>query len=1254
VTKQKQAECDGKCCRCPTLNKWTKSNNIQGIGSKHPDIVVVGEYPDESEDASGNAFTGRWGQFFIRNIMRPLQINMNETYLTYAVKCWSSKKLSKNSVKRINATPNRMSILKCRGYLEAELKALKPRVIIALGNVGICSLFYLDKVQGISKWRGKAVWSREFDAYIVPIYSPSALMYDREIGINWRFDQTLKDVQLALECAVKPKVTTKTPKYYYLTDETKIIQYLKLALTTDMVALDSETDLMDPRNDILGITISYNIDREYNAYIPYRFFENPVIAVLYRKLCLTKKIIKILHNIDYDRKFFHYHGFDMDGPMYDTMAMSHLIDENFSVGLKERTWLDLDFVGYEIPLEKYKFEHKFTKNTSYKEIPDDIMAPYAALDGAATLRLYHKLKVKLAKEKLDPLFYKISAPTRTLLTDMSITGMCVDMKLAEKIDKRITKALKILEIQIYKIAGMTFNFTSTQQLSNMLFNRMKAPRQGLTKGNSIKCDKNVLKKLSLREGHKYAELAKKVMTHKLLVKAQSTYITQLRDYVWDDGRVHSSYLQIGAATGRVSSVRPAVLNIPKDKLIRMLYRASPGNKLIEIDVKSAEMRVIAILSNDQVLIDIIKSGKDIHKLTACEIFGISEDEVTDAQRSIAKCVASGSYIWTDNGLQMIDDVIPKIEGFHKCKTKILSDIGLLSSKKSYYSKNRKVVDVTTKYGYEISPIVTDKLRVFENNEYIWKDVKDLCVGDYVTLKVGAKVFGNNISIPNFDVIKNTNYIKLELPSVLTIDWAKFLGWYVSEGGMSSGKSGDINSGTVYISQSNENDFANKDIYSMLTNLFGDRIRVNKTESDTIFSISSVDLNIHLHSVCGNGSINKMIPKYILTSSKEFQIAFLQTLFEGDGTCVSKGTGAKISLTSKSKILIRQVQLLLLNFGIITIMSSEYRKGYGKFWTVTIKNKIYGDIFRQEVGFPDYSVKNNKVSEWLDSPRNHMRGMTYIPITKKLANELNSVKYSDTLYNVSVGNCVLTEHKAKSLLSEGVDLGEGAKYLINNNIVCVPILNISKPRISDVYDFFEPTNKTLVVNGINCFDTINFGIIYGLSPFGLAVRLGIDEDQAEKYIEMYFAKFVGVKKWLKDTVKFARANGYVISPFMRKRRLGDIKSDNQKEMKRAARQAMNGPVQGASADYVYTCLLRIDKQLKKHHLKSKLVNSVYDCAIIDCPSDEVDLVQKIALWAFRYGIKCMPIPFDADIEVSDAWGQNKKESALENILKSLNC
>ena len=1238
--------CDKLCTHCASINKFTKSNNIQGVGSKHPDIVVVGEYPDEIEDASGNAYTGRGGQFFKRNILRPLQIDLNDVYLTYAVKCWSSKKLSKNSTKRISATPSRMSIIKCRDYLEAELKALKPKVIIVMGNVGICSIFYGDKVKGISKWRGKAVWSREFDAYIVPIYSPSALMFDRSQGINWRFDQTLRDVQLALECAIKPKVTTKIPKYYYLTDESKIIKYLRLALTSNHVALDSETDLMDPRNDILGMTVSYNIDgREYNAYIPFRFFDNPTISALFRKLCLSDKITKILHNIDYDRKFFHYHGFDMDGPLYDTMAMAHLIDENFSVGLKERTWIDLDFGGYEIPLEKYKFEHKFTQNTSYKNIPDDIMAPYAALDGAATLRLYSKFKVALAKEKLDPLFYKISAPTRTLLTDMSITGMCVDMKLAEKIDKRITKSLKILEIQIYKIAGMTFNFASTQQLSNMLFNRMKAPRQGLTKGNSIKCDKNVLKKLSLKKGHKYAELASKVMTHKLLVKAQSTYITQLRNYIWDDGRVHSTYLQIGAATGRVSSVRPAILNIPKDKLIRMLYKASPGNKLIEIDVKSAEMRVIAILSNDQVLIDIIKSGKDIHKLTACEIFGISEDEVTEAQRAIAKCVASGSYIWTSDGLQLIDDIIPKIEGFHKCDTKILSDIGLLSTKKSYYSKDRDVVDIKTKYGYEISPIVSDKLRVFENDRYVWKNVKDLRIGDYVTLKVGAEVFGSNINIPKCEIEHNTNYISLELPTQINEDWAKFLGWYVAEGGISCGKSGDINSGTVCISQSKDNILACEDLKRIFINLFGDRGKIKDDGSNIRYLISSVDLNKHLNMFCGNKSLNKMIPKYILTAPRKYQILFLQTLFEGDGTCVSSGSGAKISLTSKSKILIKQVQLMMLNIGIITIMGRELRKDYGYFWTVMIKNKIYGDIFMKNIRFPDYSNKNNKVSKWLNSDRNHIRGMTYIPITKSKARELNSIKYSDVLYNVSVGNCILTEYKAKTLIDNGVDLGKEASYLMDNGIVCVPITKISKSRISDVYDFFEPTNKTLVVNGINCFDTINFGIIYGLSPFGLATRLLIDEDQAEKYIDMYFAKFIGVKKWLKDTVKFAKANGYVISPFMRKRRLGDIKSDSQKEMKRAARQAMNSPVQGASADYVYTCLLRIDKQIKNRHLKSRLVNSVYDCAIIDCPPDEVELMQKIALWAFRYGIKCLPIPFDADIDVSEAWGQNKKESAL---------
>jgi DNA polymerase-1 len=823
MAPKKAPVCDGVCRKCASVSKYVKTHSIEGVGSKHPDIVFVGEYPDEIEDQNGMAFSGRGGQFFKRNILRPLQLDMSEIYLTYALKCWSSKKAGKNSTRRISTAPSRVNIIKCRDALEAELKALKPKVIVVMGNVGVCSAFYQEKVKGITKWRGKVSWSREFNAYIIPIYSPAALMFDRAQGINWRFDQTLKDVQLATEYAIKPKITTPLPKCYYITTEDKAIKYLKMALSVGLISLDSETDMMDPRNDILGISLGFDIGtKSYDAYIPYDVFESSKEAFsLLCKLCLNKHITKVLHNVDYDRKFFHYHGIELDGLLYDTMSMAHMVDENFPVGLKDRTCIDLDFGGYEIPLEKYKVEHKFTKNTSYKTIPPEVMAPYAALDSAATRRLYWIYDKRLRAERLDPLFYKISAPARTLLTDMSITGMHINMNLANKIDKRISKALAILEIQIYKVAGMTFNFKSNQQLASMLFNRLKAPRQGLTKGGAANCDKNALKKLSSKTGHKYAELARKVMLYKLLTKAQSTYITQLKDYIWDDGRVHSAYLQIGAATGRVSSVRPAILNIPNDKLIRMLYCATPGNKLIEIDVKSAEMRVIAALAKDQVLINIIKSGKDIHKLTACEIFGIKEEEVTDAQRRVAK-------------------------------------------------------------------------------------------------------------------------------------------------------------------------------------------------------------------------------------------------------------------------------------------------------------------------------------------------------------------------------------------------------------------------------------------------TINFGIIYGLSAFGLSTRLEIDEDTAQKYIDAYFNKFKGVHRWLKDTVKFARANGYVESPFKRKRRLPDIKSDSRKEVSRASRQAMNAPVQSASADYVYTCLLRIDAQIKKRSLRSKIVNSVYDCALIDCPPSEVEVMNKIALWAFRYGTPCMKIPFDADLDVTEAWGANKKESALEAILKSLNC
>ena len=632
------------CTKCKSIYPHVHTNLMKGVGVKNPDILFLSDAPDKADDDSGIPFSGGANLWLKKNVLTPLNISKKDSYFTYAVKCRPTKK-PKNANYRIQSTPDRRAVLQCREHVEKEIKAVKPKVIVVLGNAALCSIIYGDKITGITKWQGKYVWNKEFNCWTVFTYNPFLVMIDFSKGSSFKFNRLIDDIKLAQELAVKDPPKYKLPEKEYITSERRAIEYIKSAKIDTKIALDLETDLFDPRNEILGMSLCYKDERKnlHPAYIDWKVIEeSESVSKHLSSILLSKKITKLGHNISFDRKFLHFHDFDIDGKVLDTMNMSHLLDENFSVGLKERTWIDLGFGGYEIPLDKYKFEHKFTKNTSYKKIPNEIMAPYASTDALATYMLYEKYVPRLQQEKLYPVFEKITSPVLDVMTEASITGIYADMDQARRLDKRMEVAKKKLEKKIYSIVGKQFNFMSTSQLSYLLFNQLHAPTFGKTKSGNLKCDKNVLTELAKKSTkYKYSILSQYLLKYKYLHKMQSTYIGQLNDNIWDDGRIHSNY-NSGTVTGRTSNSKPCTHNIPQDRLIRSIYCASPGNLLIEADIKAAEMRAVAILSKDPILLNIVNSGLDIHKQTAREIFKIAKDkEPTDKQRNIAKKINFG-------------------------------------------------------------------------------------------------------------------------------------------------------------------------------------------------------------------------------------------------------------------------------------------------------------------------------------------------------------------------------------------------------------------------------------------------------------------------------------------------------------------------------------------------------------------------------------------------------------------------------------
>ncbi len=623
------------CSQCPKLCGNANTICIRGKGPRNPDLMVIGEAPGADEDREGEPYIGQAGRYLKKSILAPLHIDPAECYIDNAVRCRPPK----------NRKPTRIEVMHCRPYLEQVIKAVKPKVLVLTGNTPLCSVMFLDKNTGITRWRGKPMWSSEFNCWVIATFHPSGIMRQTTIGRMAQYDQTLSDFKKALEMVHWDPPAFQLPETQSPSTMTKIVQYIKRAVKVGLVAVDLETASLDPRDEILGVSMTYKKEGiYYPVYIDWKHFEahGECIGAL-RYLLKSPDVIKVFQNIDFDWRFLHSHKCEVAGPLEDTMIMAHLLDENFSVGLKQRTWTELTFGGYDIPLEKYKLEHKFTKKTSYREIPFETMAPYAGGDTVATMLLYEKFVPMLKEQKLWPLYSRITMPVRRVMTGASINGIYVDMKTADALEKRIVEAQKILTQQIWSVVEREIKFTSSIQLGKYFFDELNAPGGKKTKANNWICDKDVLIALANKSGNrKYSKVAALTVKYKYLDKCRGTYIGQARTFQWEDQRVHSQYNSTGTVTGRVSNSKPCTHNIPRDRLIRSLYGATPGNTIVEADIKAAEMRAIALESGDEVLLRIIHSGKDIHNMTYNEMFSKEEDYTpTDPERRISKAINFG-------------------------------------------------------------------------------------------------------------------------------------------------------------------------------------------------------------------------------------------------------------------------------------------------------------------------------------------------------------------------------------------------------------------------------------------------------------------------------------------------------------------------------------------------------------------------------------------------------------------------------------
>lgn len=352
---------------------------------------------------------------------------------------------------------------------------------------------------------------------------------------------------------------------------------------------------------------------------------------------------KAAHNAKYDYTILTRHGLTVSPITFDTMIAEWLTDPASKYkGLKDLAFHRLGIEMQEIST----LIGKGKKQRPFSEVPIEEAAPYGAADADVTLRLIPPLQKEI-EAKNQQRILELELPLIPVLAEMEMTGIGVDVAFFRQMSQDLAARMQALEREIYEIAGEPFNINSTQQLSDVLFNKLQFPREGLkkTKSGHFSTANNVLLEMKQTEQEAQFGIIARIIEYRELGKLKSTYVDALPQMVGPDGRIHTSFNQTGAITGRIASSNPNLQNIPirseVGQQIRRGFVAKPDHLFLAADYSQVELRILAHISQDEALLEAFRQGEDVHSATAAAVYGIPLEEVTYNQRRFAKAVNFG-------------------------------------------------------------------------------------------------------------------------------------------------------------------------------------------------------------------------------------------------------------------------------------------------------------------------------------------------------------------------------------------------------------------------------------------------------------------------------------------------------------------------------------------------------------------------------------------------------------------------------------
>ena len=395
------------------------------------------------------------------------------------------------------------------------------------------------------------------------------------------------------------------------------------------------------------VGVSFCIEPGAAAYVPVAHDYPDAPTQLSRDYVLTalkpilesETIIKVGQHIKYDKNVLAHYDITLNGIGFDTMLESYVL--NSTAQRHDMDSLALAYLGHKT-IHFEEIAGKGAKQLTFNQIGLEEAGPYAAEDADITMRLHQAIWAKLENEpKLKALLVDVEVPVACVLSRMEQQGVLIESQRLRQQSQDLATRIAELEKEVHEEAGEVFNLGSPKQLQHILFEKMSLPVIKKTPKGAPSTSEEVLQELALE-----FPLPKKLMEYRGLTKLKNTYTDKLPKMInHRTGRVHTSYHQAITATGRLSSTDPNLQNIPirneEGRKVRQAFVPREGYKIVAADYSQIELRIMAHLSGDEGLLDAFAHGRDIHKATAAEVFGVTLDEVTTEQRRSAKAINFG-------------------------------------------------------------------------------------------------------------------------------------------------------------------------------------------------------------------------------------------------------------------------------------------------------------------------------------------------------------------------------------------------------------------------------------------------------------------------------------------------------------------------------------------------------------------------------------------------------------------------------------